>query len=589
MDDDRGSAPTLSGDLLCASLPYSGLDTSLNDLPDWPSADNLFELEPLDSDLSSTFMSERLHDDLWCFSDSCTTDCLGWACSNDIPQTIEPGVQSAPLTSVGAAPDLNDNPVGKDTSNRKKYRRLPRNAVIVLRSWLHQHKDYPYPTQWEKENLQQETGLSNAQISDWFMNARRRKLAGGKSTSEAKPLDISQQSPLERWKNSPPQSEAAATSDIMRALTDIPFSYDQNGTLFDAPQHTNSSNSSSASFAVGAPSVSSFEHSQSSGSEMSFGQLSQPSSLQRVPTPMPRQSPRRQRRKPRPAAARNVSKTDRLRLYQCTFCTDSFRTKYDWARHEKALHLSVDCWPCAPQGGIVDIDGVSVCVFCREPGADDDHLNEHDYLACREKEREQRTFYRKDHLRQHLTLLHKVDYHSSMDQWHENLAWLVSRCGFCDATFTSWQDRVNHVAQHFKGGADMVQWRGDWGFDSHIQPLVKNAMPPYLLGYERQTMDPWKSSALFAAEGEPPPLSIDVPNPHNRYTGLHEQLLAYIRSEIAQGIYPSDQMLQQRARQISYGGDDPWDQTYADWDPMWLATVKEEAGMGTVPNLVYPH
>lgn len=28
-----------------------------------------------------------------------------------------------------------------------------------------------------------------------------------------------------------------------------------------------------------------------------------------------------------------------VRTYQCTFCTETFKTKHDWQRHEKSLHL----------------------------------------------------------------------------------------------------------------------------------------------------------------------------------------------------------------------------------------------------------
>lgn len=36
--------------------------------------------------------------------------------------------------------------------------------------------------------------------------------------------------------------------------------------------------------------------------------------------------------------------TTDARRYQCTFCTDTFKTKYDWRRHEITLHLSLEQW-----------------------------------------------------------------------------------------------------------------------------------------------------------------------------------------------------------------------------------------------------
>ncbi|KAL4947087.1 hypothetical protein BDW69DRAFT_190518 [Aspergillus filifer] len=484
-----------------------------------------------------------------------------------------------------AASDGNDHFVNKPSTKAKRSRRLSKAAVTALRTWLNRHKHYPYPTLEEREQLHQATGLSHAQITNWFSNTRRRKLAKRAPAAQTNAVDISQQSPLERWKNSPPQCEAAATTDIVRALEAMP-SWEDDITSSDPSPHDCSSNTSSASLIFGAPSISTFTHSQSSGSEMSPADFQR--TIQRPPTPMSSNRPRRRRRKPpRFRSAQRNPRLDKPQKYQCTFCTDSFRTKYDWARHEKSLHLPVDRWPCAPEGGLVyDDEGVARCVFCQCLGVDEDHLNQHDYSACREKPSEQRTFDRKDHLRQHLKLLHGVDYHPSMDEWHESRApFISSRCGFCDATFSSWTDRVEHVAAHFKDGADIINWKGDWGFDPEIQRTVKNAMPPYLLGRERHTMDPWKTSALWGSADREEILDSfmevdeDVPNAFNRYTGLHERLVAYIRGEIANGICPSDKMLQQRARQISFGHDDPWDQTYADYDPMWLASVKKEAGL----------
>lgn len=45
-----------------------------------------------------------------------------------------------------------------------------------LRKWLIQHKKHPYPAEKEKAELAQRTGLTVSQISNWFINARRRIL-----------------------------------------------------------------------------------------------------------------------------------------------------------------------------------------------------------------------------------------------------------------------------------------------------------------------------------------------------------------------------------------------------------------------------
>ncbi|CEG69703.1 Putative Homeobox protein PKNOX2 [Rhizopus microsporus] len=60
---------------------------------------------------------------------------------------------------------------------RKKRRgNLPKEVTEFLKRWLILHKRHPYPTEREKQELADETGLGVNQISNWFINARRRIL-----------------------------------------------------------------------------------------------------------------------------------------------------------------------------------------------------------------------------------------------------------------------------------------------------------------------------------------------------------------------------------------------------------------------------
>jgi hypothetical protein len=61
--------------------------------------------------------------------------------------------------------------------------RFPRAAVKILKDWMIEHSDHPYPTDEEKEVLGQETGLSTGQISNWMANTRRRQKARPKRSS----------------------------------------------------------------------------------------------------------------------------------------------------------------------------------------------------------------------------------------------------------------------------------------------------------------------------------------------------------------------------------------------------------------------
>lgn len=57
---------------------------------------------------------------------------------------------------------------------RRKY--LPKHARELLMEWLMAHKDHPYPTAEEKEELARQCGITQEQVSNWFINARARAL-----------------------------------------------------------------------------------------------------------------------------------------------------------------------------------------------------------------------------------------------------------------------------------------------------------------------------------------------------------------------------------------------------------------------------
>lgn len=60
----------------------------------------------------------------------------------------------------------------------KKYKRsnFPKHISRILKDWLIENADSPYPTESEKQTLSDATGLDHTQINNWFINARRRIL-----------------------------------------------------------------------------------------------------------------------------------------------------------------------------------------------------------------------------------------------------------------------------------------------------------------------------------------------------------------------------------------------------------------------------
>ncbi|XP_038990381.1 homeobox protein knotted-1-like 6 [Phoenix dactylifera] len=62
----------------------------------------------------------------------------------------------------------------QEFSKRKKKIKLPKDARLKLLDWWEAHYGWPYPTEGEKMALAESTGLDQKQISNWFINQRKR-------------------------------------------------------------------------------------------------------------------------------------------------------------------------------------------------------------------------------------------------------------------------------------------------------------------------------------------------------------------------------------------------------------------------------
>ncbi|GMT11241.1 hypothetical protein PFISCL1PPCAC_2538, partial [Pristionchus fissidentatus] len=68
-----------------------------------------------------------------------------------------------------------DSPSESDRSSANKKRGIfPKTATNVMRNWLFKHLTHPYPSEEQKKQLANETGLTILQVNNWFINARRR-------------------------------------------------------------------------------------------------------------------------------------------------------------------------------------------------------------------------------------------------------------------------------------------------------------------------------------------------------------------------------------------------------------------------------
>ncbi|CZT01132.1 related to monocarboxylate transporter 4 [Rhynchosporium graminicola] len=469
--------------------------------------------------------------------------------------------------------------------------RFSRESIRILRGWLSTHHSHPYPTEEEKDGLRRQTGLNKTQITNWLANARRRgKVCPPRSTSPSvqnypNGMGIPRRStpalenmnPLERWKNSPPENEPASVTAIAKAVTSSTYfsglaspslSYDQtdNGSSRSLC-NVSSTSSLGTSHSSGASFASAFSY-KSRGSYGSFGSFGT------------RGRRRRRRQATKPVAVKIASGPPRV--FQCTFCTETFKTKHDWQRHEKTLHLSLERWVCSPDGPAqyCSDDGHTRCVYCGIPNFSSEHAEMHNQSDCAEKSLEERTFYRKDHLRQHLSLVHDVKFQSfSMETWKVATPEIRSRCGFCGIVMDSWTTRVDHLAEHFKGGKSMADWKGDWGFEPQVLDIIENGMPPYLIHDERNSMNPFEASKEVASDEKTLEDKIKI--------GLVE----YVHDAVMKGAAPTDVDLLIEARSIvrtadniAFGKSHPEGSWFCDLILLSGTTEEKASGRPGSPN-----
>jgi hypothetical protein len=171
---------------------------------------------------------------------------------------------------------------------------------------------------------------------------------------------------------------------------------------------------------------------------------------------------------PSPRSSSSDRGTNASKPYHCTACCKSFKDAYGWRRHESGVHGYSDTeWVCMLTGIITQ---ETTCIFCSEVVNNIKHFDNHDVQKCLSRPICDRTFARKDLLKQHVQQVHLTAAEQTVSKFFQvPKAWAqaVDRarlnsaavwCGFCLCTCTSVTERMEHVAEHFRNGHDIQNW-----------------------------------------------------------------------------------------------------------------------------------
>ncbi|MCJ1290267.1 hypothetical protein MMC34_001803 [Xylographa carneopallida] len=466
------------------------------------------------------------------------------------PKSLQCTKSNTDLLSMGTTRPRKNSGTGAKPS-------LP--AIRILKDWVQDHARHPYPTELEREELKVKTGLRKDQISNWLANARRRgkvptptpssssnrrRVEGPVPYAASTPIDIpmwgdsqpnSTLNPLDRWRNSPPEDEPASVSAISNAVASSNPMY--NPVMKDLAGFSVCLNNDNNNIYAGyrAHSESSVDTGASSGSDWSYSQ----SSNQSHESALSRTSQRRQsrRRRKNVVVKQNKVRHDSNRPYEYVRRVD---------RHRMGEFLVLSVASSQPLLIISKCTNISRVLNSRYT---------------------------------HTPSFGKITF-ASIYAYSTTSVIIMLRLWI-----VGWPERVEHLAVHFKQGTTMKHWKGDHGFESRIEDIVENAVPPYMIQFEKTTPDPFSASS--DSHRRTATLNADATLHWTSasqcgYLDLQKQLNLYIKEQIARDHVPTDHEIRARARILVYGGNDTWNQTRADI-PEWLEHFKLRNGLMSLP------
>jgi hypothetical protein len=108
--------------------------------------------------------------------------------NNNIPSRASSIGSTDSAPSTGANTPNSTQSGSSASANSKKRTNLPRETIDILNEWIVNNLDNPYPNHTQKRMLLEKTGLSNVQLSNWFINKRRRRLFSNLSGNQGYPI-----------------------------------------------------------------------------------------------------------------------------------------------------------------------------------------------------------------------------------------------------------------------------------------------------------------------------------------------------------------------------------------------------------------
>ncbi|KAH8642627.1 hypothetical protein IG631_00090 [Alternaria alternata] len=348
----------------------------------------------------------------------------------------------------------------------------------IVRDWLSAHASWPYPTPAEKTQLVATTGYTERQLKNCLSNLRTREKhlldshtngQNGGNVTCRQPCDVT-----------PTTLDHVQSTSTVRAHQMLRSSFISPPTI-----DTNDSSQWPSPFDTGYPTPDStpgvvtqihpdFEADATCQTNPSISTARNSIASKR--------KGRRHRAQtyqagigentsdtmPIPIASSGVGKPKNRFFCTVVGCYGSFKNASDWKRHEAGVHGYSDReWICMLTEAFKTR---SECVFCSESMDSVDHLTKHLIAPCSNKCTIERTFFRKDLLKQHVLHVHLAGKHDLVrdnfkvpQEWSREVESSAIEpdscwCGFCGRYFESVTERMDHVAQHFREGLDMRAW-----------------------------------------------------------------------------------------------------------------------------------